>query len=656
MSPPGPAAPAPDAPPRSARSPGPSALGPGGRRTLAAFAEALIPAGGPLPGAEAGGVAVVDPVDRMLRRVPARTRLVVRAALRAFELTSFPRRFSRMALERRAAHIARLERGRIGPLRDLTLLLKGLTCFAYGRDEGVEAAIGAHPRCERAAGADDPAWEPLAPPLDPDALAAPPDVERCDVVVVGSGAGGATAARLLAELGADVIVVEAGDHHDASTFSPDPIDAISTLYRDGGLTFCEGRPGIPLPVGSCVGGTTVVNSGTCLRPPSDVLARWRDEHGIPWATELDEHVEAVERALHVAPVDPATAGRNAELCRLGAEALGASNGPIPRNAGRVSCCGACPMGCPIDGKLAMHVSELPRAVASGARVRARARVQEVLLEAGRAVGVAARTREGARYEVRSRAVLLAGGALGTPELLMRQGLAAGSGHLGRHLRIHPACWVGALYDEPVRGWEGVMQSWFVDEWRDRGVFLEATFTPLPFAAHWLRGAGDVFKARLERFDRLGMIGVHLSERSEGTLRLRGGRLRIRYRLRREDAAAIRYGIARAADVHFAAGAREVYPQVGRIEALAPGEQRARLEHGPHRSGELRLEGFHPMGTARMGRSPQESVVDLAGQVHGTPALYVADASVFPTAVKANPMVTIMACARRIAGGLADQLA
>ena len=586
------------------------------------------------------------PVAGFLRRGPRQVRLLTGAGLALLELSSFPRRFSRMDVEARARHLERLEGSPVSALRDLFLLFKTLAAVGYSRDPRVQRAIGVEARCARDGGAP---YE--APRLDREAMRAPADMERCDVVIVGSGAGGASAARVLSEAGLSVIVVEDGDYHDASTYTTDPFDSLPKLYRDSGLTACEGRPAIPLPVGRCVGGTTVINSGTCFRGPDDVLARWRSEFGIDWAGDLDREFEEVERALDVTPVQQGRVGRNAELCRLGAEALGVSNHGLARNAGDVVCCGTCPTGCAIDAKRAMHVSELPRAVAAGCRIRAGARAEEVIVEHGRAAGV--RCRGG--YEVRARAVVLAGGALGTPELLLSQGLANSSGRVGRHLRIHPACWVGALFDEPVRGWDGVMQSWAVDEWNDRGLFLEATFTPLSFGAHWMRGAGAPYMERLARFDHIAVIGVHLSDRSEGLITRTGRGSRIRYWLSQDDAAALRYGIARAADVHFAAGAREVYPQVGRVAMLAPGEQTVKVEQGRFRPAELRLEGFHPMGTARMGADPSSSVVSPSGQTHDLPGLYVADASLFPTSLRVNPMVTIMAFARRIAAGLANEL-
>lgn len=598
-----------------------------------------------LPGAGPAGVDAAAAVSGFVARIPRRQRAVVVAVIRLLEWLTGPRPFSSLGPDARVRRLERLAGSPVG--RDLVLLLKALVSFGWARDERVQRALGVQPRCELATGATHP--RPDLAPLERADLVPPEDSERCDVVVVGSGAGGASVARLLAERGLDVLVVEEGELYDAGTYTTDPLEALGRLYRDGGLTVLEGRPAIPMPVGRCVGGTTVINSGTCVRTPPDVLARWRDEFGIAWAPELEAEFEAIEDDLSVTRLDPAAAGGNAEICRRGSEALGAANRPVIRNAGAVVCCGTCPTGCALDAKQAMHVCELPRAVAAGARVRAGVRVTRVLSRSGRAAGVAGERAGGRSYTVAARAVVLAAGAVGTPELLLRQGIG---GETGRHLHVQPACWVGALFDEGVRGFDGVMQSWHVDEWRPRGLFLEATFTPLPFGVHWLPGVGREFRRRAEAIDRLAVIGVHLADSSEGRVRLRGGAARLGYRLTPRDATTLKFGIARAADIMFAAGAREVYPQVAGTAVLRPGEQR-RLEAARIRPAQLRLEAFHPMGTARMAAAG--SVVAADGQVRDLPGLFVADASLLPTALGVNPMITIIAVARRLARDLSERV-
>jgi choline dehydrogenase-like flavoprotein len=573
-----------------------------------------------------------------------------------------------MSVEAREEYLIKLQASPIGLYRDLSLLARTLTMIAYARDEKVQAVIGTSSTCAVRPGIPPPDLPPLG---DLDPLGS---MEECDVVIVGSGAGGAMAATRLAEAGLEVVVLESGQHLDRTSYPTDPLEALPLLYRDGGLTVADGRPALPIPVGKAVGGTTVINSGTCFRAPDDVLGRWRDEEGIPWATSLGDHFADVERELHVRQVPLEDIGRNGQLCAEGARAIGASGAPISRNAGHCVQCSSCPLGCRLDAKKAMHVSYLPRAVAAGARIRAGVEVQRVLVEDGRAVGVKGYVARSPRpgdtdrrsfprrpFEIRARhAVIAAGGALGTPELLLRSGMGgrgAGGSHLGRNLRVHPAAWIGALYPEEVRGWEGIMQSYYVDEWHDKGLILEATFTPLSFGAQWLPGVGQEHQRRLLRFDHVGSIGVHLSDHSsKGRVRLApDGTPRLGYRLTREEARTIQYGIARAAEIHFAAGALEVYPQVGPVEKITR-EELPVFEAREFKPGALRLEAFHPMGTARMGGDPSATVTAPDGAVRGVEGLYVADASLLPDSIGVNPMLTIMAFASQVANGIAEQAA
>jgi choline dehydrogenase-like flavoprotein len=602
-----------------------------------------------LPAAERD-LDVAGPVARFLRSLSPRVLLRLRLGLRAFEWLPLPWRFSRLDPEGAADFLRRLERSSFPLHHDLLLMAKVLATLGYAVSPEVEARVGVRAACELGDGS---LPEPAGTLGDTEPSG---EGEECDVAIVGSGAGGAVAAAELAAAGLDVLVLEAGGHFNRESYPADPLRAVAQLYRDAGLTIAEGRPPIPVPVAKTIGGTTVINSGTCFRAPAPVLSAWKEQFGVSWADDLDADYAEAEDFLRVTQLDPERMGRNGQLAMEGAAALGASGAPIFRNAGNCVQCSSCPFGCEIDAKRGMHVSYLPRAVAAGARVRAGVEAQRILVEDGRAVGLACATAgPGGRrrpFTVRARrAVIAAGGALGTPELLLRSGL--GGAQVGRNLRIHPACWVGARYPEEVRGWDGVMQSFYIDQWEPQGVLLEATFTPLAFGGAWLTGTGAEHQRSLLEFDRIGSIGVHLSDRSSGRVGLANeGSIRASYALTRADADRIAFGIARAAEVHFAAGATEVYPNIPRRATLAPGDLPAFGSARLKRS-ELRLEAFHPMGTARIAPDPRQGVCAADGSVYGTSDLYVADASLFPTSVGVNPMMTVIAFAKQVARGLVE---
>src|SRR3954449_5770625 len=245
-----------------------------------------------LPAAETE-VPVAEPLARFLSRMPARTVQVVRVALRVIEFLPFPWRFSRMSVDARSEYLAKMEGSRFSVYRDLLLLAKLLAMIGWARDARVQSAVGFEPRCAVAEGTPEPKATSLGD-LEPRGAG-----EECDVAIVGSGAGGAAAAAYLAERGLDVMVLESGPYVDRTSYPSDPLDGLPLLYRDGGMTIASGKPAIPVPVGRTVGGTTVINSGTCFRAPSGVLHEWRDREGVGWATELDPLYEAAEKALAV---------------------------------------------------------------------------------------------------------------------------------------------------------------------------------------------------------------------------------------------------------------------------------------------------------------------------------------------------------------------
>ncbi len=458
-----------------------------------------------------------------------------------------------------------------------------------------------------------------------------------DLCVIGSGAGGAVVAKELAERGFRVVVLEEGPRVSRADFDGRTTTAFARLYRDGGFTLARGAPHIPIPMGRVVGGTTVVNSGTCLRAPPGVLAEWGFD-----AVEMAALYEEVERYLDVNVVPPHLHARSVALAARGLGALGLHGRPLPRNARDDRGCARCILGCPTDAKRAMHVTYVPAAEAHGAVVLDGARAVRVRFERDRAVGVDAE-RHGRRFRLRARAVVVAAGAVMTPVLLRASGVRHPD--LGRHLAIHPACRVAALFEEEIAPWRGVPQSFGVDA--GDGLLLEAISAPPGIEALGLPFAGAAEAEAMARYRNLATFGLLVRDEGRGTVRRRGHRAIVSYRLHERDVARILRGISLISRAFLLAGASRVFPPVHGIEEVTTLEEAARIETEPRPGTDLKLTAFHPTGTAAIGR-----VADDRGRVVGRRALRIADASLLPSPPGVNPQLTIMALATRIARDLA----
>lgn len=464
-----------------------------------------------------------------------------------------------------------------------------------------------------------------------------PTCTTADVVIVGSGAGGAMVARTLARTGRRVIVLEEGRQHTTAEFTAKPpAQRFTELYRDGGATVAIGLPPILLPVGRGVGGTTLVNSGTCYRTPDRVLRNWRDKHGV----ELDEsYLDEVERTLRVAPAPLEVLGRNGELALAGAAALGWAAAPIRRNApGCVGSC-ECVVGCPSGAKQGVHLNALPQAVSAGARIIGYAKVTRLLHEARQVTGVVARRPDGSSFEILADTVVVAAGATRTPVLLHASGLTHPG--LGRGLAIHPALSIAGRFEEPVNASKGVLQSVGIEELHSEGVLIEATAGPPGVASFLPPGRGASLRAELAKMDHMAVLGAMVADGPHGRVHPSG---LVSYRLARADADKLRKAMVGMGRVLFAAGAKEVH------QARSLNELVALVENLPTKR--MHLAAFHPTGSARMGADDQRAPVDQHGRLRGVDRVWVADASVLPTCPEVNPQVSIMAMALAIADTIA----
>ncbi len=484
-----------------------------------------------------------------------------------------------------------------------------------------------------------------------------------DFVVVGTGAGGGTAARVLAGAGHRVLMLEEGPWLRPTERPVEALGALEAAMRGLGTIPSIGSPPIPLLAGRLVGGSTAVNSAIVWRTPEDVLAHWRERHGLDdllAPSALRRAFEALERELEVAPVDPAVLGDNSALMQRAAEALGLPGRIIDRNARRCRGSARCLQGCPTGGRRSTDVAYVPYALRRGGRLHTGWRVRRVLFDRrGCAVGVEGERVAGpegrriGRFRVRARrGVILSAGAMHTPVILWRSGLRGGRVGLG--FQAHPGLPVVGRFPEPVRMSFGVTQGYQVPL-RERGFKLESLSLPPEMMASRVPGVGGSWQRRLAALDHHAQWVAMIRMEAKGRVLPNPlGEPLVFYQPTERDLARTREAVALLCRMMFAAGAEEVYTALwGVPEVLTHPGQIEHIEQMPLRRGFFHFVASHLFGGACASRSAARGVVDERLAVHERRGLYVLDASALPSNLGVNPQHTIMALAWVAAERLAN---
>ena len=496
-----------------------------------------------------------------------------------------------------------MQRAAFQALRKLTMVMYYTVPWQGEGKNPIDEAIGYPGPHGKLADAPKKTIEPLAITEDTEL--------DCDVVVVGSGAGGGVAAAVLAQSGLDVVVVEAGGYFSEEDFDGAELDGYVRLYLGGG--------GVPTPdqsmgllAGFCLGGGTTVNYTWCFRPPEHVREDWRDRFGLEdWrGKDFDDSLDAVWDRLHVNSENSMPSLRD-ERFREGLAKLGWDSQVMQRNA--VGCrediCGQCHYGCPIGAKQSTLKTWLQDAYDAGARIVVNAPVEKVLIEGGEAKGVEATTADGHKLTVRARAVAAAAGAINTPALLVRSGLD--NPNVGKNLMIHPVLLVWAMFEEEVLPWTGVFGSTFCDEFLDMGEgygvkYMHASAHPSDLAvfAPW-RGASEHAEL-MQSLRYTGGFGVLQRARDAGEVVVgKDGLPAPVWNLSDFDRDVMRKGLDGMSQILEAGGARRMYTSHAGWVSYDPGnggrEQMLKAADdygwGP---AQVTLGSFHLMGTAHMG--------------------------------------------------------
>lgn len=484
----------------------------------------------------------------------------------------------------------------------------------------------------------------------------PEDIEdgqriECDVVVIGTGAGGAVVGAKLAAQGYAVAFVEEGLFYRRDSFDGRALPAHEEFFRHG--TVALGNTVIPVQMGKMVGGSTAVNAATCFRTPPWVLDRWCEQIGSDSfrPKHMERHFDEVEAVVNAHEPPPVALGKAARLFFEGCEEKGYRHGPVSRNVAGCTGEGVCEFGCPEDARQSTDISYVPRALRKGAVVFCGTRAERVSIRNGRAAGVEARTVNGKRLRVDARATVVACGAVPTPAFLLHQGLCNSSGQVGRNLSLHPATGAAALFDETIRGFDSVPQSYFSDQFlRSEGFLLAGAQLPLDVGGALLPLYGESYLEAAQNLERLAASTVITGDD------YRPGRVRsvgdgcplITYRMTRRNVEKLRTGMVRLAEIYFAAGARKVYPLMPRIPVLESADDIDALRDLDVGASDFITTSWHPLGTCQMGTDPSKSVVDTGHESFDLDRLFIVDGSSLPGPTGVNPQITIMAMANRAA--------
>ncbi|MFT3812103.1 MAG: GMC family oxidoreductase [Acidovorax sp.] len=487
-----------------------------------------------------------------------------------------------------------------------------------------------------------------------------------DVVVVGSGSGGGVIAGKLAAAGQKVVVLEAGGYFDEADFNQLELWAYQNMYWRGGPTPAADL-NISLMAGTTLGGGSTVNWSNCLRTRDWVRDEWAREHGLEGVDgpEFERHLDAVSARISVNDACSDFNGPNQRIMD-GAERLGWSSTRLSRNADRAAydadCAGYMGFGDPSGSKLGTMKTYLQDAFDAGADILVRCRADKVLVEGGRAAGVAATYRDPAtgataKITVRAPRVVVAGGSLESPALLLRSGI--GGPAVGQYLRLHPCTAVTGMYTEDQRAWWGAPMTAAIDEFEHPGhgygFLIEAphysigtSAALLPFttaAAHketmsqMAHGASTI---GLTRDHGHGRITIDASGEAVPTYAVTDP----------IDIANLQKGVETQVRMHHAAGALKIIALAAGAPAWRWGDDLdvyiARLKNIPLRFGGFSLFSAHQMGTCRMGKDRATSVANPQGELHDVPGVWIGDASAFPTSTGTNPMLSTMALAHRTA--------
>lgn len=485
----------------------------------------------------------------------------------------------------------------------------------------------------------------------------------CDVVVVGTGAGGAAATWELAQRGLSVVAIERGSWLRPADMTQREEQMMPRIFAESGARSTLDT-NITVLQGQGVGGSTLHNTNLCKRLPRAIVDRWAAEHGVT-LPDLDADFDVIESLLGVRPIPDDRVNANNAVLERGMRRLGYRGGRLWHNRDeRCQASGFCELGCPNDAKLNATRALLEPALGRGVCILSEARAEQIVVRNRKATGVRGSLidpgshRPIGEFNISARAVVIAGSAVGSAMLHERSKLPDPHGLAGSRLHLHPGAVVVGLHDDEIRGWQGVPQSVECTEFLDlspdstKRAWIVSGFAHPAFGAALMPGWGPAHAELMQNFARVSCAITMLHDEASGVVRAGDGdRALISYRLDDAEREQMALGLRESARLLLAGGAREVLVPLRPALRVRNEDDLRTITAEAIRPFSPSLTAVHPMSTLPMSGDPRTGVTDSTGKHHHLDNVWVADGSLFPTSIGGPPQITIYALGRRVGRAL-----
>ena len=474
----------------------------------------------------------------------------------------------------------------------------------------------------------------------------------CEVLIVGSGAGGSTVGETLINEGYDVLMIEDGPDTSLGESIQTSIQSFKTQWRSGGLNAAIGSPIISYAEGNCVGGGTEINSAIMQKPPENLIDEWQDKYQIQNFTyaEVSKYIEKVFDRLNASYTSPPLGDPSEILKSAGKklnwkyeELMRAQKGNISKNPFLASS--------EKNAKQSMSVSLIHESKKKGLKVLPNCKLKRIVSKKKQVVSIDAILNKDSSKQlikINPKFLFLSAGAIFTPIILRSNKL---SSYAGDALQMHPTIKILARFEKEINSHKSHVPLYAITEFMPNIRIGGSNFTPgifaMSLAEDWARRS-----EMIKDFKHYALYYAMVRGTGNGTVRSTPylNEPIVKYQLSDQNWNDIFDGLNYLTQSMFAVGAQQVIPSINSHKGWRSRSHAIKeIQNQKIRRSDCFLSTVHLFSSCPIGENRRINCVGNSyGKLNNYENVYIADASIIPGSLGVNPQATVMGLSYRVA--------